>query len=319
MNSLCNNIPYSILRLGLACNANCLFCNVPPELLDTGELSTSEAKKKIAHFISTDRNMRLDITGGEPTIRKDLPELIRYARKNGAAIIQIQTNGVLLSDKNYVGDLKRAGLNKVFVGLHSSTARIHDHLVGLDGAFIKCIEGVKNCLKFDIEVILNPVITTKNYRHLPHYIKFIKNNFSKIRFISLSIVQPRGRAWINKYLVPRYKIISPYVKKALILGARYGLVINNPYCGLPLCIGGWYRYLPQCVEFSENLLNLRQGDAKRRINSEKMKITACFSCVLNNYCNGVWKEYALIHPLTDLKPLIKRNGKLRLYSSYAGL
>lgn len=290
----------------MACNADCLFCNVPPELMNGDELNTPEAKARITRLISGRRNIRLDITGGEPTIRRDLQELVRHARKKGAEIVQIQTNGIMLSDRDYVRDLKLSGLDKVFIGLHSSIAKIHNGLVGAPGAFERCTEGIKNCLDLGIEVILNPVITTRNYRGLPLYMKFVRKGFPKIKFISLSVVQPRGRAWINRYLVPRYKIISPYVEKALTLGERYGLVINNPYCGLPLCIGGWHRYLPQCVEFSENSLNLRQRGAKRRINSEKIKTTACLRCVLNNYCNGVWKEYALIHPLSDLKPVIKK-------------
>jgi len=313
--SLKQNLPYKILRLGLTCNAKCLFCNVPAELFLSKEMSTHEAKAEIERLVSLNKGMKLDITGGEPTIRKDLPELVRYASRNGIKIIQVQTNGILLANKSYVKNLKAAGLNKVFVGLHSHIPKIHDYLVGLSGASKKCIQGIENSLESDIEVILNPVITTKSYKKLPNYIKFIKGNFSQVISISLSVVQPRGRAWLNRYLVPRYGIIDPYIKEALRLGNKYKLIINNPYCGLPLCIGGWYKYLEQCVEYCENILKKRKISGDISVSQDKIKAAHCAECDLNKFCNGVWREYSLFYPLSDLKPIRKYNGKFRLYTN----
>lgn len=297
-----SNLPYTILRLGLACNANCLFCNVPPESYSLKEMSTQEAKKEIARLASSDKQLRLDISGGEPTIRKDLIDLINHASKNNIKTIQVQTNAILLSDKAYARKLKSVGLNKLFVSLHSSMPKIHDSLVGLKGAFKRCVEGIKNSLELNIEVALNPVITTKSYKHLLQYIKFVKNNFPQIKSISLSVVQPRGRAWRNSYLVPCYKTISPYIKEVLEISKKNGIVIYNPPCGVPLCIGNWYLYLERCVEYYDNLLRLKQGIKNNRFN-EKVKPPTCFLCDLDNFCNGVWKEYAALYPLSDLNPI----------------
>lgn len=215
-NNLQQSLPYSLLRIGLACNAKCLFCNVPPELYSSEELSTNEVKREIERLILSNKDVRLDITGGEPTTRKDLLEIVRHASNNGVKTIQVQTNGILLADKNYVRSLKAAGLNKIFVGFHSQAPEVHDYLVGVNGAFARCIKGVKNSLALGIEVILNPVITIKNYKGLPGYIRFIKRNFPEIKSISLSVIQPRGRAWVNRDLVPRYRTLNPYIKKRLV-------------------------------------------------------------------------------------------------------
>ncbi len=297
------NIPYRLLRLNLACNANCLFCNVPPESYPLQEMSTQQAKSEIDRLIALDKELRLDITGGEPTLRGDLEELIEYASKKGAKVIEIQTNGILLANKEYVKKLKLAGLGKAFLALHSCYPEIHDFLVGRKGAFEKCVTGIKNLLKAGVEVILNPVITVKNYECLPDYIKFIKNNFPRIKSVSLSVVQPRGRAGNNKYLIPRYKVISSHIRKALTLAKKYGLIIYNPYCGVPLCIGGWHRYPEQCVEYCENLLKSKSGFGEDDFNADKVKSPDCCKCDLNNFCNGVWKEYAAIYSFSDLKPV----------------
>jgi len=311
-NRLEDNLTYNILRLSLACNADCLFCNVPPESYRAKEMTLKEAKIQILKLISSNKHAKLDISGGEPTIRKDLFELIKYATQRNIETIELQTNGILLHNKDFVKRLKAAGLHKVFVGLHSHIPEIHDDLVGFKGAFRKCIEGVKNSIELDIVVVPNPVITTKNYKCLPDYIKFLGENFPQIRSMSLSVVQPRGRAWKNRYLVPRYELIDPYISKALRISRRYNLIVHNPYCGLPLCIGGWYQYLDRCVEYYENLIKIKQGVSDKNTNIDKVKAIQCFWCDLNNFCKGVWKEYALLYPLVDLKPIRSKKNIIKV-------
>ena len=307
--------PYTLLRLDSKCNAQCLFCNVPPELYKLKKMSTSQARSEIDRLLSMDKELRLDITGGEPTLRRDLVELIKYASKKGIKTIQVQTNGILLADKEYVERLKGAGLNKAFVALHSSNPAIHDYLVGIKGAFRKCVAGIKNLLEFNIEVVLNPVVTTKSYRFLPHYIEFLHNHFPQIKLISLSVIQPRGRGWNNRYLVPRYKNMDLYIRNTLYLAKKCNLIVRNPYCGVPLCIGGWYQCLEYCSDYCINRSRLKFGFRSDQLSLGKIKGLHCSICDLNNFCNGTWKEYALIYPLSDLKPIKRQNGKFRLYSN----
>ncbi|MDD4981697.1 MAG: radical SAM protein [Candidatus Omnitrophota bacterium] len=295
-----NSRRYPLLRLTLDCNASCLFCNVPVESSDSKEISTSGAKQLISKIAAVGQDAKIDFTGGEPTIRKDLPKLIRYARLQGIETVQVQTNALKLADKGYLRSLQKAGLNKIFVGLHSFSPSVHDSLLGLPGAFEKCIKGVRNAILAGIEVTLNPVITSRNYKELPDYMLKVAT-LKKVNFISLSVVQPRGRAGINKDLVPDYKVIGPYVERALLIGNKLGLVINNPYCGLPMCVGGWYNYPQGCVEYCEGLIG-RGGK-----NEDKIKASFCGKCSFNNFCNGVWKEYAKIHGFSGLRPLKLKN------------
>ena len=137
------------------------------------------------------------------------------------------------------------------MSFHSHIPAQHDHALGIKNSFEKCVKGIKKLLEAKIIVTLNPVVTTETYRRLPEYLRFVRKEFPKIKYISLSIVQPNGRAWTNKNIVPRYGAISPYVKKALSLGKKLNFTIMNPYCGLPLCIGDWWKYPIQCMEISE--------------------------------------------------------------------
>jgi MoaA/NifB/PqqE/SkfB family radical SAM enzyme len=301
-------LPFVVIRLGAKCNAKCLFCNVPSESYNLPDIvSTEEIKKEIVDLSNKQKNMRISISGGEPTINKDLPEIIEFAKRSGIKTVEIQTNAILLRDKNLVKTLKKAGLDKAFVSFHSAVPRIHDYLTGRKGAFENCLIGIKNLLAEKIIVDLNPVVTVRGYEELPGYIRFVKKEIPEVKRISLSVIQPRGRAWDNRNLVPRYGQISPYVEKALKLGKQRGINIFNPYCGLPLCIGGWWKYLGNCLEFTEKHLEYNQLNFVQRNvcpSDYKIKSRQCLVCDLEKFCNGVWKEYAIIYSLSDLKPII---------------
>ncbi len=302
--SLEKNLPYTLLRVNITCNAKCLFCNIPQEAFPHKNLTLTEIKQWANLQVANNKNMRLSISGGEPTIRKDLCDIIKLLSKNGVNTIELQTNAIALSDGAYVRALKKAGLSKVFVALHSHIPLIHDILVGKRGTYEKCIRGIKNCLENKLEVILNPVLTTLNTVFLVGFFKFLSKDLPGVKSLSLSVVQPRGRAWKNKDIVPRYRELDRYVASALKIAERSGLVVNNPYCGLPLCIGKWYAHLEHCVEYCENALH--KGNPLSR---DKVKPDRCNTCALTSYCNGVWNEYASMYPLEDLRPLQKKNGK----------
>jgi GTP 3',8-cyclase len=155
---------YHLLRLSLACNVKCKFCNIPPETAGFVDLDCDSAKKKIASLTEGGVRANLSLTGGEPTLRKDLPELISFAKQSGVEVVEIQTNAVLCRDKSLVEKLRLAGLDKVFVSLHSHFPAIHDDLMQCQGAFESALAGIANLASAGIEITINHVITSENYQ-----------------------------------------------------------------------------------------------------------------------------------------------------------
>lgn len=111
-------------------------------------------------------------TGGEPTLRKDLPELIAHAEKNGQ-ITGINTNGTRLKDPQYVQSLVDAGLDHVQITLESHQPEIHDQMVVHPGAWQMTIAGIQNVLATRLYVMTNTTLLKNNAPLLKDTLDFL--------------------------------------------------------------------------------------------------------------------------------------------------
>ena len=100
-------------------------------------------------------------TGGEPTLREDLAELIAHAEKNGQ-ITGINTNGRRLNDKAYLNKLVEAGLDHVQITLESHNPDIHDRMVLCKGAWKQTVAGIRNALETRLYVMTNTTMLESN-------------------------------------------------------------------------------------------------------------------------------------------------------------
>lgn len=139
------------------CNQKCLHCYAGhQEYATTKELSTDDWKK-IIDICKENCIPQLTFTGGEPTLRKDLVELVEYSKW---FVTRLNTNGVLLTEK-LCKDLYKASLDSVQVTLYSSNPKKHNQLVGADN-FDQTVQGIKNAVKAGLNVSINTPICTIN-------------------------------------------------------------------------------------------------------------------------------------------------------------
>jgi radical SAM protein with 4Fe4S-binding SPASM domain len=177
--------PYRMdLALTYRCNNDCAHCynvehpsltpNVSPngtgEQGVRGELSTDEWKRIL------DTTWALGIphivfTGGEPTLRNDLPELIAHAEGNGQ-ITGLNTNARRLSDAGFVKRLIDAGLDHVQITVESCEADVHNQMVRAK-AFDQTIRGLKNALETRLFVMTNTTMLQDNLDTIPATLDFL--------------------------------------------------------------------------------------------------------------------------------------------------
>ncbi len=100
-------------------------------------------------------------TGGEPTLRDDLPLLIAHAERNGQ-ITGINTNGRRLQDAAFLNQLIDAGLDHVQITFESHIPEIHDRMVLHKGAWQETLAGLKNALQSRLFVMTNTTLLKDN-------------------------------------------------------------------------------------------------------------------------------------------------------------
>lgn len=168
--------PYRLdLALTYRCNNDCHHCyNLehpqPGQPLKRPELSTEEWKQ----VIDTAWDLGIPhiiFTGGEPSLRDDLPELVAHAEANGQ-ITGMNTNARRLSDPNFVKRLLDAGLDHVQITVESSDADIHNKMVNAR-AFEQTIAGLKNVLATRLYVMTNTTMLRDNVASIPATLDFL--------------------------------------------------------------------------------------------------------------------------------------------------
>ena len=139
------------------CNQKCVHCYAAGQVLsDEEELSTDDWKK----ILDNCRDAcipQVTFTGGEPTMREDLFELISYARW---FISRLNTNGIRLTP-DYCKKLREAELDSVQITFYSEDPEIHNRLVGA-ARYEETLAGIKNALAQGLSVSINTPLCTLN-------------------------------------------------------------------------------------------------------------------------------------------------------------
>ena len=163
--------PVVVWNITRRCNLKCVHCyahaNDPTA---KPELTTEEGKALLDDLARFGAPVIL-FSGGEPLVRKDLPELARYAVGKGMRAV-ISTNGTLITPE-VAKTLKEIGLSYVGISLDGMEA-INDKFRGVKGAYKNALEGIKNCKAAGIKVGLRFTINKFNVDEIPHIFTLLR-------------------------------------------------------------------------------------------------------------------------------------------------
>jgi radical SAM protein with 4Fe4S-binding SPASM domain len=189
----------SEIALTYRCQNRCFFCyaSSPDRGRVVPEMTTSEVKVVLDKIVDQARVPTVSFTGGEPTLRADLPELIAYARSRGLRTNLI-TNGIRSADEDYVALLAEAGLNSAQVSVEAGDAATHDAVVAHPGAFERTIRGVGNLKAAGIHTHTNTTINARNLSALPALIDLLAEMRAvwavPVEYLSMNMVIRTGGA-----------------------------------------------------------------------------------------------------------------------------
>jgi radical SAM protein with 4Fe4S-binding SPASM domain len=316
--------PYRLdLALTYCCNNDCAHCyNVEHSSLTPrsplpsgegkgvrGELSTGDWKRVL------DKAWELGIphiifTGGEPTLREDLPELIAHAERNGQ-ITGLNTNARRLSDAHYVDGLVAAGLDHVQITVESSEAEVHDQMVRAKGAFPQTVKGLKNVLASPLYVMTNTTMLRTNVNTIPATLDFLAE--TGVPTVGLNALIYSGRGSVVGTGLPESEL-APLLEvarqKTEARGQRLIWYTPTQYCnfdpmvldlGVKGCTAALYNMCVEpdgsvlpCQSYYQSLGNLLADDWDTiwnhelavRLRERKSLPQKCDGCALLAECGG---------------------------------
>ncbi len=164
--------PVVVWNITRRCNLKCVHCYAHAKDIEfENELTTAEGKALIDDLAQFGAPVLL-LSGGEPLVRKDLPELAEYAVQKGMRAV-ISTNGTLI-DRNTAQILKKIGLSYVGISL-DGMEDVNDRFRGVKGAFQKALDGIRNCKEAGIKEGLRFTINKFNVSEIPKLFDVLEN------------------------------------------------------------------------------------------------------------------------------------------------
>jgi MoaA/NifB/PqqE/SkfB family radical SAM enzyme len=178
------------------------------------------------------------------TLRKDLPELITYAKKElGFSIVCLITNGIRLSRRDYVASLVAAGVDDILFSVHGHNALTHDDLTKVPGSFDKILQAIDHANEFGLRVRTNTVVCKTNFMHTTEIMQLlIKKKVDNINLVMFNPVLQAKNIDIVKDVYVNYADAGREIMKAIKscedelphFNVRY-----MPFCFLP----GYEKYV----------------------------------------------------------------------------
>lgn len=292
------------ITLDYQCNNNCIFCYEKGNR-NIESKTTEEVKEEIKAVVK-DGYDSIHFIGGEPSIRDDIIELIKYAKSLEIECVMMTTNGRRFCYNDFAEAVIKAGLNQVIFSIHGHNSEVHDKIIQVEGGFAQMIKGIVNLKKLGFNGIgTNTTICKLNYRYLENIAEILKKFGIKRAEFIYAIDMTNNNF---KSISPRVSEFSSFCKKAIDLGKQnnFNWILLNP---------------PMCCVFEKYLDRIRYGDSsdeKLYVNKEKykkyfnlnkkkvikyLKLENCQSCLLNDKCQGINKEYFENYGQTEICPV----------------
>ncbi|MBR5343909.1 MAG: radical SAM protein [Oscillospiraceae bacterium] len=225
----------ALLELTKRCNLRCPVCFASAG--ETGEdLPLAEIKRQYDWLMAHGGPFNIQLSGGEPTVRDDLAEIIRLGWEKGFTFFQLNTNGLrLASEPDYAKELRAAGLNTVFLQFDGLDDKVYITLRGrpLLEQKKRCVD---NCAEAGLGVVLVPVIAAGvNEDQLGPILRYALEKSPAVRGVHIQPISYFGRCALER---PARPLTIPAVLR-LIEAQTEGLFraadftgggAENPYC-----------------------------------------------------------------------------------------
>jgi radical SAM protein with 4Fe4S-binding SPASM domain len=150
-------------ELTYGCNLRCVHCYNPthralPQELTTGEICA------LLNQIADLGALTVTFTGGEPSVRPDIGDILRHARRQGL-MSHLMTNATRITP-SFTDLLQEAGVSQVNVSIYGATEAVYEGMTGVPGSYRQFRQGLLNLAAAALPVVVRMPVTTVNYEEI---------------------------------------------------------------------------------------------------------------------------------------------------------
>lgn len=218
--------------LGYDCNLACDYCTITPAMRRRAmptELVAREIDRAAA------RGFRdIAFTGGEPTIRADLPALVKHARRRGFTHVKVASNGLRYAHAPYLDHLVACGVDRFHVSLHGFEDSAYERTVRLAGSATLRREALRNLVARGLDPVADLILKHDTYPHLPEWIASLRR--AGLARFALWLVSLTDENRNNVHQLPRITEVVPSLIEAFAAARAGGyevVALHVPRCFLP--------------------------------------------------------------------------------------
>ncbi|WP_433942894.1 TIGR04053 family radical SAM/SPASM domain-containing protein [Paenibacillus sp. SN-8-1] len=183
-----------------ACALKCLHCRAEAQYTaDPRQLSFEEGKRLIDQIAELD-NPLFVFTGGDPLMRPDLYELIKYAVNEKQLSVSMTPSATPRVTRQAIEKAKESGLSRWAFSLDGSCAEIHDHFRGTQGSFDQTMRGIEWLKELELPIQINTTVSNYNL----HDLEAISHKVQEMGTVLWSVffLVPTGRGMVKDIISP---------------------------------------------------------------------------------------------------------------------
>jgi len=207
----------------LKCNLKCSHCYINAKETKLPDELSTDAAKMLIHQIAEVSRPLLILSGGEPLLREDIYEIIRYGADRGLKMA-MGSNGMLIDDE-VARKLKDAGMWTVAISLDSSIPERHDEFRGVKGCWEHAVNAIKALKTAGIQVQVNCTVTQQNYDEVDDIMALAED--LGVDNFHLFFLVPTGRGTDIEDITPR--MYEDMITSTLAKTTKYKLNVK-PSC-----------------------------------------------------------------------------------------
>ena len=226
----------AILEVTNRCDLFCPVCISSSRPTAEADPNLQDLEEQLDYLLHHGGPFILRLSGGEPTQREDLPDIIRLCIRKGFCRIQLSTNGLRLArDPSYARLLKESGLSTVFLQFDGVTNRVHRILRGRALQNIK-EQAIQYCAQAGMGIVLVPVIAAGiNEDQIQPIIEFAIHHAPSVRGVCFYLMSYTGRNSFPRpqqpMTIPRFlKIMEQQTEGRVRSSDFVGGLNEHPFC-----------------------------------------------------------------------------------------